>query len=372
MRSFYEPTAEHLTRLSEPWTASFSGGKDSSSVVTWIEWLRFSGWITVERPVLVQSDTGVEEVHLQAIAADMRTALERRGWTCVVVKPNVNERLYNRILGIGNTPIHPGITRMRWCTRSTKIDPMDRYREREREGDEVILTGLRYGESTMRDGKIKKKGCAAGGECGIPDASERTYSPILTWTTCQVIDWLNGVAMGKKETGKIRDLIAITRKLIEIYAVRIGQTGFTFDEGSVEPEVRASRFGCIGCPAIQAERHAPIGTTIRNGAESALNELYDVWFEARMRRNRLFRLRPSYTGESAHGFGPIKLEIRKVLFARVMDIQRRAGVVLITPEDEAFIRQCWANKVYPRGWSEADELTVPPSETPLFDDVEDE
>jgi hypothetical protein len=64
--------------------------------------------------------------------------------------------------------------------------------------------------------------------------------------------------------------------------------------------------------------------------------------------------------------GPIRMEARKRLFARVMDIQRRAGVVLVTPEDEAFIRDCWARRVYPRGWSEADEAGEPPA-GPLFD-----
>ena len=42
----------------------------------------------------------------------------------------------------------------------------------------------------------------------------------------------------------------------------------------------------------------------------------------------------------------------------IMDIQQRSGVTLITSEDEAFIRQCWADKRYPRGWSEADEYNI--------------
>lgn len=51
-----------------------------------------------------------------------------------------------------------------------------------------------------------------------------------------------------------------------------------------------------------------------------------------------------------------------------MNIQRRAGIVLITPEDEAFIRDCWDRKVYPRGWTEADEEQKAPLEdAPLFD-----
>jgi len=247
-----------------------------------------------------------------------------------------------------------------------------------------MLTGLRLGESAMRDGKLKRSSCAAGGECGIPDPSNRTYSPILNWSVCQVIDWLNGIAMPKKETRKIDDLITITRRLVEIYAVRIGQSGLTFDEGSVEPEVRTSRYGCNGCPAIQSESHAPISAIRQHGGESPMNEIYDVWYEARRKENRCGQWRKKYIkAKTKNGkkcrkwkglwrfvFGPIKMHVRPILFERVMDIQRRAGIVLVTPEDEAFIRDCWANKVYPRGWGPDDELTVPPSDTPLFDHEE--
>lgn len=65
-------------------------------------------------------------------------------------------------------------------------------------------------------------------------------------------------------------------------------------------------------------------------------------------------------------YGPIRMEVRKRLFDRIVDIQRRAGVVLVTQDDEVFIRQCWADKVYPRGWSEADESVVAEEKGVLF------
>lgn len=208
----------------------------------------------------------------------------------------------------------------------------------------------------MRDGKIKKMGCAAGGECGIPVASKRTYSPILRWTTCQVIDWLNG-HVADDIYSEMEDIFEITKRLIKIYDVRVDANVFEFSN----PIVTAARFGCIGCPAIQAASHAPKSSIKRHGSESPLNEIYDVWFEARQRKNRLWNER------SAKGFGPIKMEARKMLFARIMDIQHRAGIVLVSRDDEKFIRECWENKVYPRGWSEKDELNKPPSENPLFE-----
>lgn len=351
---FYEATAEHVTKLSGPWCASFSGGKDSSSLVTWVEWMRRTGQIEVKRPQLVQCDTLVEYPELAAVGSAMMDLLRSSGWECAVVIPDVDQRLYNRILGIGNTPVHPGGRKMRWCTRATKIDPMEHWRSTNSSG--LVLTGLRLGESDIRDEKLLKKSfCAAGGECGIPEPTENTYSPIINWQLCQVIDWLQGTA-SRRVNKVIPDILKITGKLIDIYNVSVKRTGFDWSE----PIVTASRYGCIGCPAIGSEREAPPVVVKRHGKGSPLNELYDVWFEARRRDNRCIRHK-----EGKDGRGPIRMAVRQVLFARVIDIQQRAGIVLIRPEDEEFIRQCWADKRYPRGWSEADEDTQEPA-LPLF------
>lgn len=349
MPMFYEPTSEMLAKLNQPWCASYSGGKDSTSLVTWIEWLRRSGQIAVKRPQLVQVDTTVEYVELQKISSDMMSVLRRSGWECAVVEPRINEKLYNRILGVGVTPVHPGGRNMRWCTRSTKIDPMKRWRKVNSSG--LTLTGLRMGESDIRDGKIlKRASCSAGGECGIPDPSDDTYSPIIGWTTCKVLDWLDG-NVSRDVRKLMTDILYITRSLIEIYDVRVGQPGF---DGWVDPDVDMARFGCIGCSAIEASADAPPSVVSRNGPNSPLNRLYGVWFKARLPMNRLHSNRPG-----KNGAGPIKMSVRKELFAEVMEIQRLANVILINADDEAFIRQCWANNVYPRGWSAADELTSP-------------
>ncbi len=354
-RSFYDPTPEQIGHLStEPWCCSYSGGKDSTALVTWIEWLRRSSRIAVSVPLLVRSDTGVEEPPLMALAEQMTDLLTDCGWRCAVVRPEVSERLYPQILGRGLQPIHPGVRRMRWCTRSTKIDPMERWKDEA--GARLSITGLRLGESAMRDGKLKKAGCAAGGECGIPDAGEGRYSPILHWTTCQVIDWLQGHV--SREVGRVMaDVFQLTRQLVKVYGITMVMN--LFDEEEI---TRSARFGCIGCPAIGAEAQAPRSVLHRNGKGSPLNELYDVWHEAREQRNRLIGFR---RGKAI--VGALRMAARQRLFVRVMDIQARSGVTLVTPGDEAFIRQCWAEQVYPRGWSAADEMTEMPF-GPLFEE----
>jgi len=352
---FYQPTDEHIAVLDQSWNAAYSGGKDSTSLVTWVEWLRRSKRIVADNPILLRSNTTIEDCMLDDITREMESVLRASGWTCIEVTPAIHEKMFNRILGIGNAPIHPGGRTMRWCTRATKIDPMERYRK-QNEVNGLTLTGLRFGESDIRDEKLLKTGCVAGGECGIPPKSERTYSPIVTWKTCNVMDWLNGAVDWWQVRRFMDDIHATTRKLVKIYNVRIGQRGLADWN---DPEVSMARFGCIGCPAICAGREAPNSVVRRYGADHPLTELYDVWYEARRMDNRCIRRKAE--GRRRKGGkdvrGPIRMAVRKVLFERVMDIQRRAGVVLVTPEDEAFIRQCWAEQRYPRGWSAADELT---------------
>ena len=348
---------EQKERLSgQLWCAAYSGGKDSTALVAWLEWLRRSGQLSTGCPVLVHSNTTVEDVTLMTIAHDMMNLLRSCGWECVIVTPKIHEKLYNRILGIGNTPVHPGSGHvMRWCTRATKIDPMNRWRKMH--GAILTLTGLRWGESRNRDQKLAKKmlGCAAGGECGIPPPGESIYSPLLHWRTCSVIDLLTGL-IDSDYANLMKDMLPITQRLVELYNIEWEQDGLFED---IEPDLSASRFGCIGCPAISATSCAPRATVKRNGKYSPLNELYDVWWEARKRKNRLVNAR---TG----GYGPIKLEIRKLLFDRVMDIQERSGIMLISPEDEVFIRDCWSREKYPKGWSKADELNQPIQKYPLL------
>jgi len=348
---------------SKEWIASYSGGKDSTSVVTWIEWLRRIGMVKATvKPRLVMSDTEVEYPFLQDISERMITALKGHGWHCEIVSPRIHEKLYNRIFGIGNVPVHPGNRKtMRWCTRSTKIDPMNRFAKTI--GAEVIqLSGVRYGESAIRDGKLKVSGCAAGGECGLPPPRDDVHGPIINWKTCQVIEWLNGEA-GEEVNAVIADLLPLMADLIGVYNVKSSGEGWF----GTPPKVTALRFGCIGCPAITRSR-------VIAGKDKRwvhLRRIWAMWEQLYKRVNRCCWIKTDAERRGKNwpdfqsgqiGFGPLKMAVRQQYFAELLDIQQQAGITLVTPEDIAFIHRCWAEKRYPRGWSEADELTMPPEE----------
>jgi DNA sulfur modification protein DndC len=350
MLPFYTPSDEVLSILSSrTWICSYSGGKDSTALVTWIEWLRRSRQIEIATPRLVLSDTGVEFPFLNKISRNMMRLLKTCGWQCEVVKPLQKEKLYCQIFGRGVTPIYPGIRNMRWCTKSTKLAPMSRFAKTL--GEDVLqLSGVRWGESKVRDGKLKKSvaGCSAGGECGLPnpDKPQRgvsVYGPIINWKTCQVVDWLQG-GVSSDVYKVMKDFYPLTRSLMDVYEVRVGDAGL----GVVPPKVSALRFGCIGCPAIGRDK-----LTSRqindNPAWKHLKHLYALWEECRQPQNRL----PPKGNMKLPG--PMRMEARQRLFKKLMQIQEDSGVALVSRRDIAFIHKCWEDGIYPRGWGPEDE-----------------
>lgn len=330
-----------------PWVCSYSGGKDSTTLVTWIEMLRRIGLVTAPTPRLVLADTGIEYPFLGVIAADLMTLLRGRGWQCEVVKPPIQHRLYVRIFGIGTTPVHPGNKKMRWCTRGMKIDPMLRW-AKSLDADNIMLSGVRYGESRSRDEKLRKpQGCAAGGECGLPEPREDVFGPIINWPTCRVLEWMRGKF--SIQTDVIADILPLMARLYEVYEPREEQQATMF---GMPPKITAMRFGCVGCPALSGNDKvvkSRAGQT--HQAWSHLLQIYSVWDQCYAFANRCVRVKE----DGAARAGPLRMEARQRLYAEILSIQEASGMLLVTDEEDAFIRQCWAEKRYPRGWSEADE-----------------
>lgn len=343
--SFYTPSEETLKVLNNrEWICAYSGGKDSTSLLLLIEWLRRTGQVKVDKPRVVQSDTEVEFPFLRSISEKLINILVSCGWIYQEVKPPIHKKLYNSIFGRGVPPVHPGFKRkMRWCTQATKVGPMH-YLGRTITDEMVMITGVRWGESRTRDEKMMTSGCTAGGECGLPPLGETRYGPIITWTTCQVTDWLSGL-VSSKVVDVIKDLLEVSKELITVYNVKKRKS-----LGLVPTKVNSLRFGCIGCPAISKDK--VIDAHVKKYPNwKHLRRIYLIWNRLYLHKNRI--------GKERNGrfiWGPVKMEVRKQLFPELLDIQNKAGVVLVDANDIAFIHDCWEKKVYPRGWSEKDEL----------------
>jgi len=350
---FYLPDRHTLNVLNnKPWIASYSGGKDSTSLVTWIEWLRRTGLIKAPQPRLIQSDTEAEYPFLTEVVEMMISTLRSVGWDCTIVRPHQSKKLYNSIFGLGQTPINPAFKGMRWCTRQTKIGPMDIYKKEMTDKGLVSLTGVRWGESRHRDVKLKARqdkdresqssGCSAGGECGLPQlkkGSEEVFGPIITWHDVHVVKWLSGTDEAEKTNPMMEDLRTVSKRLLTVYHTKVGEEGL----GIFPRKVHFMRFGCIGCPALMQDKVVK-AMEREDPSISALRAIYVLWGEARLKHNRMWCWNDK---KQKIQYGPMRVAVRKDLFGRLLEIQERSGVTIVSEADKKFIHKCWRKNLHP-------------------------
>jgi DNA sulfur modification protein DndC len=347
------------------WGIAWSGGKDSSATLTMICWLIDTGKIRRPETLTVfYADTRQELPPLAIAAAQIMDELRERGIAVEVVTAPMDKRFMVYILGRGVPP--PNNNTLRWCTRQIKIDPMEqalRDRVEQLDGQILMITGVRQGESAIRDRRIEMSCSKDGAECGqgwyqqvLPNAKGlrgrlATLAPLLHWRVCHVWEWLKHWApqaeFGDWSTAIIADAY-----------------------GGDEAEEINARTGCIGCP-LAAEDTA-LNTILRNPQWAYLEPLTGIkplWRELREPKHRikkagLERLKDGSIAKNPQRMGPITLESRLMGLERILaiqvacndaaDLQRRPHIDLINAEEEARIRQLIAAGTWPDGW-EGDE-----------------
>ncbi|GAB3482287.1 phosphoadenosine phosphosulfate reductase domain-containing protein [Azotobacter salinestris] len=361
----YGPTHEH-------WGIAWSGGKDSSATLTLLMYLLDSGKIQRPKSLTVfYADTRQELPPLAIAARQIMDELEERGVHVEVVTAPLDKRFMVYILGRGVPP--PNNNTLRWCTRQIKIDPMQHALEQrlaELDGNVLMITGVRQGESAIRDKRIEMSCGKDGAECGqgwyqkvLPEAKGlhgrlATLAPLLHWRVCHVWEWLKHWApeaeFGDWSTATIADAY-----------------------GGDEAEEINARTGCIGCPLASEEK--ALETVLQNPAWAYLTPLRGIkaiWRELREPQHRLRkagieRLKDGSIAANPQRMGPILLESRLMALERVLAIQAECNVAaerlgrpridLIAADEEGRIRELIAVGTWPDGW-DGDE---PVATTPL-------
>lgn len=325
------------------WALAYSGGKDSSAAVTFVMWAIRSGLVAApESLTVLYADTRLELPPLQRTAMDLLTTLRNEGFAARVVLPPIDERFLVYMLGYG---VPPASNKFRWCTQQIKVEPMLAALEelREKHGKLLMLTGVRVGESAARDQRIAVSCSVNGGECGqgwfqvsTPESTADTLAPLLHWRVCHVYDWLYYDPLGHG------------------YAV----PGVADVYG--EDEVRT---GCVGCPL--ASRDVALERVIRRPEWAHLTpllELKPLWRELKQARWRKRKVDPERRKDGAWGrnvqrMGPLTMEGREYGLARVLEIQKQAGVDFVNADEESRIREMWRLDMWPRKWS-ADDVNA--------------
>jgi DNA sulfur modification protein DndC len=263
------------------------------------------------------------------------------------------------ILGRGVPP--PNNNTLRWCTRQIKVDPMTVAIERALEhipGSFLMITGVREGESAVRDGRISMSCSKDGAECGqgwyqqvLPQAKGirgrvATLAPILHWRVCTVWDWLRIYAPQPEFGGWDTAILA------DAYG------------GDEAVEVNA-RTGCIACPLAAEDVALKNVVTMPAWAWlSPLLKLRPIYRSLRLMKNRLRKAEPEVLkdgslSKSGQRAGPIKLEVRLDALEQVLAIQaecnagRPDGIMpldILNADEEARIRELIAGNTWPQRW----------------------
>jgi DNA sulfur modification protein DndC len=367
----YGPDHDH-------WGIAWSGGKDSSATLTLIIHLLDTGRISPPKSLTVfYADTRMELTPLAIAAQQIMLELTDRSIDVQVVTAPMDKRFFVYILGRGVPP--PNNNTLRWCTRQIKIDPMEealRQRLDQLPGGILMITGVRQGESAMRDRRIEMSCGKDGAECGqgwyqkvLPEAKGlrgrlATLAPLLHWRVCHVWEWLKHWAptpeFGDWSTAMIADAY-----------------------GGDEAEEVNARTGCIGCPLASEEKALDRILVNPSWAYLApLKGLKPLYRELREPKHRLKKagaeiLKDGSMAKNPQRMGPLTFEARLMGLDRVLDIQtrvnaaaiqlRRPTIDILNDDEQARIRELIAAETWPNGW-DGDEPTADTPMASVFSD----
>lgn len=328
------------------WALAYSGGKDSSATVTFVAWAINEGLIRPpESLTVLYADTRMELPPLQQSAMRVMRQLNERGIKTQVVMPNLDARFFVYMFGRG---VPPPKNRFRWCTPMLKVNPMMVALEnvRQQAGEKLLmLTGVRFGESVIRDERILLSCSTDSGECGqgwfqvaSPDSVSDTLAPLLHWRLCHIFDWLY---------------------FDDRHGFDVSLIAAVYGEDDI-------RTGCVGCNL--ASRDVPLERLIHRPEWSHLAPLLELkplyrelakpkW---RKRKARAERRKDGKWGKNPQRMGPLTMDARSYGLEKVLNIQERSGMDLINAEEETRIREMWELNVWPEKWSEEDVDAIVP------------
>lgn len=324
------------------WSIAYSGGKDSTATVTFVAWAIKAGKVSPpESLTVLYADTRQELPPLQQTALRLMDILRQEGFNAEVVLPSLDNRFYVYMFGRG---IPPPKNHFRWCTPQIKIEPMalalSNLREQAKQKI-LMLTGVRLGESTVRDQRIAISCSKDSGECGqgwfqisTPESVADTLAPLLHWRVCNVYDWLY---FDDRHGYDVADIATV------------------YGDSDI-------RTGCIGCNLIEDD--VTLKRLTRKSEWSHLTPLSEIQplfrelTKAKWRKRKTEpELRKDGTyAKNAQRLGPLTFEARVYGLEQILSIQHRARVDLINAEEESRIRELWTLNTWPDGWT-GDEIS---------------
>ena len=336
-----------------PWMIGYSGGKDSTLLCQLVfemllslpEYKRWKPVYIVTSDTLVENPIIKKYMHRMSAAINLASEEQKLNVQAHMIYPETRQTFWSLVIGLGYpTPEPPGF---RWCTERLKINPSNAftYNTIKKDGEIVILLGVRKAESAARSRSISSREIE--GKILVPHEQipkAYVYSPLADVKNENVWEYLLK-SDGKSAWGTDNNYL---------YSLYQGEN--LGEEDSVVGQVNKdnmkvtgnSRFGCWICTMVKEDK------SLKNFIDHGATELIPLrdfrnWLvelrsnpEARDYRRRNGSVYIMANGE--YGRGPFTMDARKENLRRLLRLENETGFDLISIEELKTIDKMWEDE----------------------------
>lgn len=339
-------------RYNRPWIIGFSGGKDSTVLLTlvWmaITALKDNGHNLFRQIYVVCNDTMVEnpviEEYVTTVLDTIQKAAKQQGLpiTVATTTPELEDTFWCCVIGKGYPVPNNSF---RFCTEKMKIKPTSNFIKKQvaADGEAIVLIGTRRSESQQRAKSVSRHEIIGHRLSKHPlDPNTYTYAPIKELMLEEVWWIINAIPSPWGFDNRI---------LFKIYA---DASADDYECPSVVTDdshrtCGQSRFGCWVCTVVKEDKS--MSSLIKTGIEW-MKPLLD--FRNRLVENRNvseYRCSTRRNGqaavdESGHNMGNYTMEYRIKLLRELLQIQKetqsfRSSIDLISTQELIAIQVIW-------------------------------
>lgn len=326
-----------------PWVVTFSGGKDSSTVlhltVEMIQELKKENKDT-KTIYIVSSDTKVEmpviDKYFFKKLDEIRKfiTINQLNMKVAVVSPESKDSYWTLLLGRGYPSPNQSF---RWCTDRLKIKPATKFLTTLSTNNKSILMllGVRSDESQTRAISIEKRDRNHRGlvkHDNVPNAF--VLSPVKDWSNAEVWSFLSTY---KAPWGSHQDMMTL-------YDKGSGEADCNIALNPESPSCGKTRFGCWVCTVVSKDKS--MANMLKSPEDFWMKPLNDFRNKLEVYREIDSGKRQTIRRNGQKGYGPFSMGTRQELFEELLKIEKDLlvnldGKYLISDEDIIEVQKEW-------------------------------
>jgi DNA sulfur modification protein DndC len=372
LKDLCEEIATTYLADNRPWIIGFSGGKDSTAVLSLVYSAlqhipaaqRHKHIYVVSSDTLVETPVVVDLIGNVLNSINQQAKIDQIPMTAHPVFPKMDQTFWANLLGRGYPAPQQSF---RWCTERMKIDPVSDFIKDKvaTHGEVVIALGSRSQESSSRAQVIAKHriiGSVLSRHSSLPNAY--TYMPIENWSADEVWEYLLGAPCPWGGNNW---------KLFELYkGSNQGECPLVIDTNT--PSCGNSRFGCWTCTVVTEDK--ALHGLIQSGEDwmkpllDFRNQLHDSTKPENKPKYRNYKRRTGKVTyargeindddqkERQHIPGPYWLKQRQEWLKQLLEMEKSLrdnghGITLIHEEELHAIRKEWLQDPNEPDWMDS-------------------